>query len=82
MILSTWIIDDEPMCVRVAHEIVEIDILGAQLTATTLAPRPLSLPSPILIGLEPWSSATPNSMKYLVCSQSGSPNSQNAPPNV
>ena len=37
---------------------------------------------PILIGFDAWSSATPNSMKYLVRFQSGSPNSQNAPPKV
>ncbi len=49
---------------------------------TTLAPRAFSLPRPILIGLESWSSATPKSRKYLVCSQSGSPNSQNEPPIV
>jgi hypothetical protein len=35
-----------------------------------------------LIGLESWSSATPNIRKYLVFSQSGSPNSQNEPPIV
>ena len=47
-----------------------------------LAPFFLSLPRLVFSGLDPCSSATPNSMKYFVCSQSGSPNSQNAPPNV
>src|SRR5579875_1090377 len=52
------------------------------LTATILAPRAFSLPSPSLIGLESWSSATPHSIRYFVRSQSGSPNSQNEPPKV
>ena len=47
-----------------------------------VAPRALILPKPILIGLLSWSSATPNSMNSLVCSQSGWPNSQKAPPIV
>ena len=50
------------------------------LTDTTLAPRSLSLASPSLMGLLSWSSATPSSMNHRVCSQSGSPNSQNDPP--
>ena len=49
---------------------------------TNLVPLVLSFPSPVFIGLESWSSATPNIKKYLVCSQSGSPNSQNDPPIV
>jgi len=45
-----------------------------------LAPRAFSLPSPSLIGLLSWSSATPHSISRRVCSQSGSPNSQKLPP--
>ncbi len=52
------------------------------LTETTFAPRDFSLPRPILIGFESWSSATPKIMRYRVSSQSGAPNSQNDPPMV
>ena len=43
---------------------------------------PFSLLIPIFIGFEAWSSATPQSIKYFVLSQSGSPNSQNENPVV
>ena len=50
------------------------------LTETNLAPFLFSLSSPILIGLDAWSSATPQRMKYFARSQSGAPNSQNEYP--
>ena len=51
-------------------------------TVMNLAPRLRRPDSAVLIGLESWSSATPNIRNNSVRSQSGSPNSQKLPPSV